>query len=146
MRFHTNLPVRDIEETIAFYRVLFDTEPVKVKSDYAKFLPADGGLNISFHQSPAEVERLTALHVGFELPDTAAVDQAHTRLREAGLITVERETSICCYANQDKFWVTDPNGYEWELYALLEDTELKIESQSDCCAGATKAESVTACC
>jgi catechol 2,3-dioxygenase-like lactoylglutathione lyase family enzyme len=39
MRFHTSLPVNDIKDTVAFYRVLFDAPPVKAKSDYAKFLP-----------------------------------------------------------------------------------------------------------
>ncbi len=133
MRFHTNLPVHDIERTIAFYRVLFDTEPVKVKSDYAKFLPPGLDLNISFHQSANGPGHLADLHLGVELPDQAAVDQAHRRLADAGLITIERETAICCYANQDKFWVSDPNGYAWELYTLLEDTEQKIEPSS-CCA------------
>ena len=125
MRFHTSLPVRNIQATIAFYRVLFDCEPVKTKRDYAKFLPAGGGLNISFHEDPDAVAKLSSLHIGYEMPDRAALDLAHDRLTRAGLVTVERETSVCCYANQDKFWVTDPSG-DWEIYLLLEDTEQKI--------------------
>ena len=27
----------------------------------------------------------------------------------------------CCRANQDKFWVEDPDGVEWELYVLNHD-------------------------
>jgi catechol 2,3-dioxygenase-like lactoylglutathione lyase family enzyme len=148
MRFHTSLPVKNIEETVAFYRTLFECEPVKVKADYAKFLPAGGGLNISFHQKPDAVAGLTALHLGFELADQATLDRAHDRLEKAGLISVARDTSICCYANQDKFWVTDPNGYEWELYHLLEDTELKITPKNDCCGPAEAAASkqTSGCC
>lgn len=133
MRFHTNLPVQNIRDTVGFYRILFDAEPVKTKADYAKFLPRDAGLNISFHEDPDAVGALQRLHLGLEMPDRAAVDRAHTRLSEAGLITAERETSICCYANQDKFWVTDPNGYEWEIYLLIEDTDQKMSPTTTCC-------------
>jgi catechol 2,3-dioxygenase-like lactoylglutathione lyase family enzyme len=139
MRFHTSLPVKSVPETVAFYRVLFDAEPVKVKPDYAKFLPSGVALNISFHESRDAPGPLAALHLGVEFPDQAALDRAHARLRAAGLIATERATSICCYANQDKFWVEDPNGYRWELYLLLEDTEQRIAPATSCCApsGAT---------
>jgi hypothetical protein len=29
----------------------------------------------------------------------------------------------CCHANQDKFWVQDPDGVEWEVYVLNHDIE-----------------------
>lgn len=143
MRFHTSLPVEDIQQTVEFYRVLFDADPVKTKSDYAKFLPA--GLNISFHENPEAVGKLSTLHLGFELPDTAALERAYQRLAAAGLISQERETSVCCYALQDKFWVTDPNGYAWELYLRLEDTEQKISSDTACCAASAR-EGAAGCC
>lgn len=137
MRFHTNLPVADIERTVAFYRILFDSEPVKIKADYAKFLPPDLGLNISFHHNPDGAADLRRLHLGIEQPDRAALDRAHARLERAGLISQARDTSVCCYASQDKLWVTDPDGYEWELYVLLEDTEQKIDPATTCCAAST---------
>ncbi len=133
MRFHTNLPVTDIKATVDFYRHLFGEEPVKLKDDYAKFLPANGGLNISFHVPGRGVSALQDLHLGFELPDQASLDAVHRRLTDSGILADERGTEICCYAKQDKFRVTDPNGYEWELYHLLEDTELKIEATTNCC-------------
>jgi len=139
MRFHTNLPVKNIHDSVTFYRVLFDAEPVKTTRDYAKFLPTDAGLNISFHES-AKVGEFKALHLGLEMPDSAALDRAHARLAAAGLITVERETSVCCYANQDKFWVTDPDGYRWEVYLVLEDTALKIDSTANCCVAPVRSE------
>ena len=145
MRFHTSLPVRNIHDTVMFYRALFDLEPVKAKCDYAKFLPTDAGLNISFHES-ADVGELTPLHLGLEMPDRAALDRAHSRLTAAGSITVERETSICCYANQDKFWVADPDGYRWEVYLLLEDTVVKIDSAASCCVSPANESRAAACC
>lgn len=146
MRFHTSLPVTDIDATIDFYRVLLGTEPAKTRVDYAKFLWRDG-LNISFHKSPEGVEKLRSIHLGFQLDSQAELDEAHARLEAAGLLSSKRETSICCYANQDKFWVKDPNGYEWELYFLVEDTEIKIERTTECC-GTSDAEPAAAagCC
>jgi catechol 2,3-dioxygenase-like lactoylglutathione lyase family enzyme len=142
MRFHTNLPVSDIDATARFYSVLFDGAPTKRKDDYVKFLPSAGGLNVSFHQASVEGKRLTDshltdLHLGFEMPDQKSLDAVHARLERAGLISAERETSVCCYANQDKFWVTDPDGYQWEFYVLLEDTERKMGRTSGCCASNT---------
>ncbi len=134
MRFHTSLPVRDIEATEAFYRVLFDSEPVKKKVDYLKFLPEAGGLNITFHQTARGSDELRKLHLGFEVSDQTTLDRLYERLERAGLVSARRETSICCYASQDKFWVTDPDGYAWELYVLLEDTEKKVDRETGCCA------------
>jgi hypothetical protein len=43
----------------------------------------------------------------------------------------------CCHANQDKFWVEDPDGVEWEVYVLNHD----IEDDSAGCATAEPARS-----
>ena len=130
MRFHTNLPVSGIASTARFYSTLFDTDPVKQKNDYVKFLPPSVGLNLSFHQNAAGVAKFKELHLGLELPDQASLGRAHERLKAAGLVSAEKDTNVCCYAHQDKFWATDPDGYEWEFYVLLEDTELKIDAKA----------------
>lgn len=142
MKFHTNLPVRNIEKTTQFYSTLFDEKPVKAKADYVKFLPSEVALNISFHE--AHQPHDTEIHLGFELPNQQELDHMYERLQAAGLIHEERETSVCCYANQDKFWVTDPDGYKWEFYVLLEDTEKKIDRSSSCCA--SNAGGAAGCC
>lgn len=142
MKFHTNLPVRDIDATTRFYSLLFDEPPVKKKSDYVKFLPKEVALNISFHQADALPER--DLHLGFEMSDQASLDRLFARLEAAGLVQGKRDTSVCCYASQDKFWVVDPDGYEWEFYVLLEDTELKIDPKTSCCAAV--GSSASTCC
>lgn len=129
MRFHTSLPVTDVDATETFYRGLFGSDAVKRKPDYVKFLTPE--LNISFNLS--DRPPATHLHLGFEVESTAALDAIHARLKEAGLIVESRETSVCCYANQDKLWVTDPSGYRWELYVLLEDTEKRIDADTGCC-------------
>ena len=137
MRFHTSLPVTNIRDTVDFYRVLFDGAPVKTQCDYAKFLPATTALNISFHESPGDVRGFASLHLGLEMPDRATLERMHARLAAASMITDKRTTSICCYANQDKFWVTDPDGYRWEVYLLLEDTGIKVDDVACVACGST---------
>jgi hypothetical protein len=44
-------------------------------------------------------------------------------LAEAGLAAVDERDTTCCYARQDKFWVTGaPNGERWEIYTVLQDS------------------------
>jgi lactoylglutathione lyase len=40
----------------------------------------------------------------------------------------------CCYAIQDKTWVTDPDGNEWEAFVVLEDNLPETEQAIGCCA------------
>jgi lactoylglutathione lyase len=62
-------------------------------------------------------------HLGVEVADTDAVDAEQTRLAEAGLASVEERDTTCCYAKQNKFWVEGaPNGEQWEIYTVLEDS------------------------
>ena len=39
----------------------------------------------------------------------------------------------CCYATQDKFWVTDPNGNEWEFFYTKKDVENLNSNGTVCC-------------
>lgn len=50
------------------------------------------------------------------------------RWRQAGLVTRDEMQTDCCYALQDKAWVQDPDGNEWEVFAVLED---RLPEQSD---------------
>jgi len=38
----------------------------------------------------------------------------------------------CCYALQDKAWVRDPDGNEWEVFTVLANVE---QSDNSCCQG-----------
>ena len=133
MKFHTSLPVTNISKTKDFYSILFNTGPVKEKSNYLKYLPESIDLNISFIQS-SKIH--AGLHLGFEAKNLMELNAIQDRLKKEGLLESakkEREDSVCCYAKQDKFWVNDPNGYEWEIYVLLEDTDEYTSKTSSCC-------------
>lgn len=117
MRFHTNLPVQDIEQTQTFYAHLFGVAPSKRKTDYVKFVTPQ--LNIAFTQS--KTPPATGLHLGFEVLDPETLRATWARLEAAGLPLESMKSTECCYALQDKFWVTDPSGYRWEIYRILDD-------------------------
>ncbi len=130
---HLSLAVTDIAASRAFYSVLFDTPPSKEKVDYLKFEPRDLALNISFSLSASGAAEPERHHLGIEVDSTAALDALHERLLTAGLVSDRRVASVCCYAEQDKFHAQDPSGYRWELYRLLEDTEIKRKDGGNCC-------------
>jgi hypothetical protein len=46
---------------------------------------------------------------------------------------------VCCYARQDKHWVTGPDGQRWENYVVLADAQPELEGRThaDLAAGET---------
>ncbi|MFF0446753.1 ArsI/CadI family heavy metal resistance metalloenzyme [Streptomyces sp. NPDC004609] len=114
------LRVADLEGAIAFYSKLFDTEPAKRRDGYANFAVAEPPLKLVLIEGEAgEATRLD--HLGVEVATTEDVTAATTRLKEAGLVTSEENDTSCCYALQDKVWVTGPGGEPWEVYTVKAD-------------------------
>ena len=140
MKVHVALNTPRFEESVRFYRTFLGLEPVKLKPGYAKFDVAEPGLNLTLNASPDRgVGALN--HLGIQVQSTAAVREAAERLKAEGLATFEEENTDCCYALQDKVWVTDPNGYKWEVFVVkVGDTSVASPSvaaprvDSSCCA------------
>ncbi len=115
------LNVNDIDEAVSFYAKLFGTEPAKLRPGYANFAIAVPPLKLVLLENPGQGGTLN--HLGVEVPDAGAVDAEQARLAEAGLAAVDERDTTCCYARQDKFWVTGaPGGERWEIYAVLQDS------------------------
>lgn len=134
-KFHLSLFVSDTEKTVNFYTRLFGTEPSKVKDDYVKFELADPALVISFIQSPDKVQSHFG-HLGFMVNSTTEVEDRKAALKASNIeIGLEEQEVACCYAKQDKFWVNDPDGYEWEVYHFIEDVNQNEEkyTAAPCC-------------
>jgi catechol 2,3-dioxygenase-like lactoylglutathione lyase family enzyme len=120
-RIQLALNVNDLEESVAFYRKLFGTEPVKVRPGYANFAIAEPPLKLILMENPGRGGSVN--HLGVEVADTDAVDAERIRLAAAGLASDEERDTTCCYAKQNKFWVEGaPNGEMWEVYTVLEDS------------------------
>ena len=115
------LNVDDLDQSIAFYRKLFATEPAKVRPGYANFAVDQPPLKLVLIENPDSGGTLN--HLGVEVPDTDTVDAEQARLADAGFASVDERGTTCCYAKQDKFWVEDtPNGERWEIYTVLADS------------------------
>ena len=115
------LNVNDIDEAVSFYARLFGTEPAKRRPGYANFAITEPPLKLVLLENPGQGGSLN--HLGIEVRDTAAVEAEQARLAEAGLAAVEERDTTCCYARQDKFWVTGaPDGERWEIYTVLQDS------------------------
>lgn len=122
-RVHIHLHVSDLARSRAFYEAFFGGPPVKVRPGYVKFLPAEWPVNLALSQAGEEAPRGVSGHVGIELEAAGVVRRELARIRAAGLPVREELGVDCCYANQDKFWVTDPDGVAWEVYHVNYDLE-----------------------
>ncbi|PKR82967.1 ArsI/CadI family heavy metal resistance metalloenzyme [Heyndrickxia camelliae] len=135
---HVGLNVTNIKNSIDFYRTLFGAEPVKVKSDYAKFLLLNPGLNFTLNLRD-QVTGNQVGHFGIQVESTEEVLDHKNRLAENGIIAQYDEiNTTCCYALQDKFWVEDPDGNEWEFFYTKADVDNSREDTSSCCASEPK--------
>ncbi|MGW5349742.1 ArsI/CadI family heavy metal resistance metalloenzyme [Streptomyces sp. NPDC004031] len=133
------LRVADLEGSIAFYSKLFGTEPTKLRPGYANFAITEPPLKLVLLEGDAGQEtRLD--HLGVEVGSTEQVTAATTRLQEAGLATFEENDTSCCYALQDKTWVTGPGKEPWEVYVVKADADTlgkSAEGAADACCGTT---------
>jgi catechol 2,3-dioxygenase-like lactoylglutathione lyase family enzyme len=130
------LRVADLEESIKFYSKLFDAEPAKRRPGYANFAIAEPPLKLVLIEGHAG-EETRMDHLGVEVASTQDVTSATDRLKNAGLATFEENDTSCCYALQDKVWVTGPGREPWEVYVVKADTDdlLKVTDNNECCAG-----------
>lgn len=113
------LNVTDIDAAVGFYSALFGTGPAKRRPGYANFAIDRPPLKLVLIEGP---EGATLNHLGVEVGSTAEVSEATSRLEASGLVTLSQDATDCCYAIQDKTWVTDPDGAPWEWYTVLADS------------------------
>ena len=115
------LNVDDVDATVAFYSALFGAEPTKRKPGYANFALTEPPLKLVLLKNPGKGGTLN--HLGVEVETSEAVHAEIARLTEAGLLTDTELDTTCCYATQDKVWVTGPGGERWEVYVVKADSE-----------------------
>jgi catechol 2,3-dioxygenase-like lactoylglutathione lyase family enzyme len=123
------LRVTDLEGSIAFYSRLFGAEPAKRRPGYANFALTEPPLKLVLLEGSGDAP--TALdHLGVEVGDTGQVAAATARLDGQGLATQAETNTTCCYAVQDKVWVTGPGRERWEVYTVLADARPDLEGQT----------------
>jgi catechol 2,3-dioxygenase-like lactoylglutathione lyase family enzyme len=115
------LNVDDLAASIEFYSTLFGTEPAKIKTGYANFTVAEPPLKLVLIENPGKGGSIN--HLGVEVNSTETVHSENARLAGAGLFTEEEMNTTCCFATQDKVWVTAPDAEKWEVYTKLADAD-----------------------
>ena len=120
LKAHLALNVHSVERSIEFYKKLLGIEPSKVRTGYAKFDVQNPPLNFTLNEHDFN-ERGALSHLGIQVVSTEDVLATRERWIEAGLLTRDEMQTSCCYALQDKTWVRDPDGNEWEVFVVLED-------------------------
>ena len=150
------LNVDDLEEAVTFYSKLFDTQPAKLKPGYANFAIAQPPLKLVLLENPGQGGTLN--HLGVEVGSSAEAHSEIARLTGEGLFTEEEIGTTCCFATQDKVWVTGPAGEKWEVYTVLADSETfgsspqhpGADAEAGTCGGTAadreKAAAGTSCC
>lgn len=142
-RMQLALNVDDLDAAIAFYSKLFGAAPAKVKPGYANFAIADPPLKLVLLENPGQGGTLN--HLGVEVASSGQVHAEIARLTDEGMFTEEEIGTTCCFATQDKVWVTGPGGERWEVYTVLADSEtffgtIPVEAVSGggCCGGGSE--------
>lgn len=120
LKAHLALNVHNVEHSIEFYKKLFGIEPSKIRTGYAKFDVQNPPLNFTLNEHGFG-ERGALSHLGIQVTSTDDVLATREKWVEAGLLTRDEMQTSCCYALQDKTWVKDPDGNEWEVFVVLED-------------------------
>jgi catechol 2,3-dioxygenase-like lactoylglutathione lyase family enzyme len=138
LKAHLALNVHNVERSLEFYRQLFGLEPSKVRTGYAKFDVQSPPLNLTLNEQNF-TDRGALSHLGIQVARTEDVLVMRERWIEAGLLTRDEMQTSCCYALQDKTWVRDPDGNEWEVFVVLEDN---LAETTPCECG-TKVEDTT---
>ncbi|MFW0796992.1 ArsI/CadI family heavy metal resistance metalloenzyme [Gordonia sp. CPCC 205515] len=115
------LNVDDLDTAVEFYSKLFNTGPAKRKPGYANFAVAQPPLKLVLMENPGRGGTIN--HLGVEVESSEQVHAEIARLSGEGLFTEEEFNTTCCFASQDKVWVTGPADEKWEVYTVLEDSD-----------------------
>src|SRR6188508_2310747 len=120
-RVQLSLNVGDLDASIEFYTKLFKTPPAKIRENYANFAIAEPPLKLVLIAGQGEPGSLN--HIGVEVESTDEVAAAAARMEAEGVACNVRESTSCCYAVQDKVWVSGPE-IPWEIYTVLGDADM----------------------
>ena len=140
-RIQLALNVDDIDAAVDFYSTLFNTEPAKRRPGYANFAVANPPVKLVLFENAEATGTLN--HLGVERESMDEVSTEADRLEAAGLSLAVEGDVVCCYARQDKHWVTGPDGQRWENYVVLADAHPELEGRASTDLTATEAAGAT---
>ncbi|MFQ6018240.1 MAG: ArsI/CadI family heavy metal resistance metalloenzyme [Kiloniellaceae bacterium] len=112
-RLHVSLGVEDLDASVRFYTTLFGAAPSVLKDEYARWMLDDPRVNFSLN---ATCGKAGVDHLGIQVESDDDLATLSERLKRAGHEVVDRKQVTCCYAEQNKAWVADPQGVRWETF------------------------------
>jgi len=124
LKAHLALNVSNVVNSTEFYNKMLGIQPSKVRPGYAKFDVQNPPLNLTLNEV-AFNGRGALSHLGIQVGSTEDVLAMRQKWAESGLVTRGEMQTNCCYATQDKTWVRDPDGNEWEVFVVLQDNLLE---------------------
>ena len=139
-RFHVHVAVEDLAASIRFYSTVFGIPPTTEKSDYAKWMMEDPRINFAISQRGIKPG---LDHLGLQAETDDELAEMRGRIGTAEIAALDQNNATCCYAQSNKYWITDPQGIAWETFHTLDSvpiygsTERQAPAQtSACCAPA----------
>ena len=146
-RFHVHVAVSDLEASVRFYSSMFASSPTVHKPDYAKWMLDDPRINFAISQRGLAPG---VDHLGIQVDSDEALGELRMQVAEAEIAASEQNNAACCYAESNKYWITDPQGIAWETFHTLaniptfgRDTKpATIESANACCAPQPKQQTI----
>jgi len=126
---HIAINVSDVNRSTEFYEKMLGLKPCKERQGYAKFDVTNPPLNLTLNEQK-DVTHGALSHLGIQVASTDDVLAMRQNWMDAGLMTRDEMQTNCCYAIQDKSWVEDPDGNQWEVFVVLQDN---LPVSSACC-------------
>jgi len=124
-RFHVHVSVKDLSESVRFYTTLFGASPSVEKPDYAKWMIEDPRVNFAIStRNPKHGVN----HLGLQVESEEELTGLEAQLKAADRAMIVEANATCCYANSQKYWVTDPQGVAWETFRTLGNAPVYGES------------------
>ena len=120
-RIHIHVGVESIDKSVKFYSALFDAEPIKVKSDYAKWMLDDPRVNFAIS---TRSNKKSINHLGIQTEHADELEAMRSRMNAADITTYGDGETTCCYAKFKKSWIEAPSGIAWETYHTMADAQI----------------------
>ena len=118
-RLHIHVKVSDLKQAMDFYSALFAMKPTLIKDDYAKWKVDDPRVNFAVS---ANGEQPGVDHLGIQVENQDELHEVYARLADAGRPVLEEGKTTCCYAEQEKSWISDPDKLPWETFQTFGDS------------------------
>jgi extradiol dioxygenase family protein len=115
-RFHIHMHVQNLSEQIKFYSAMFNQAPAREEADYAKWMLQDPPLNFAIS---TRGDKPGVDHMGIQVDTDEELQTLKTQAKAADMALLDEGETSCCYAQSDKYWLTDPDGNAWEQFRTL---------------------------